>query len=130
MVEKRCITAAGAPPAIGPYSHAVAAGNLLFLSGQIPLAPDGSGAVLGSIEEQSRLALSNMQTVLEEAGSSLDLVVKAMVFLTDMADFAAFNAIYEEFLGDSRPARSCVAVSQLPAGVRVEVEVIALLKDA
>lgn len=130
MLEKRCITAAGAPPAIGPYSHAVAAGNLLFLSGQIPLAPDGSGAVLGTVEEQSRLALSNMQTVLEEAGSSLDLVVKAMVFLTDMDDFAAFNAIYEEFLGDSRPARSCVAVSQLPAGVRVEVEVIALLKDA
>ncbi len=73
--------------------------------------------------------MSNLRTVLEEAGSSLDLVVKAMVFLTDMDDFAAFKAIYEEFLGDSRPARSCVAVSQLPAGVRVEVEVIALLKD-
>jgi len=128
MTEKRCITVAGAPPAIGPYSHAVAVGELVFFSGQIPLNPDGSGLIKGNFEDQARQALTNLKTVLEGAGSSIDLVVKAMIFLTDLDNFAVFNAIYEEYFGDSKPARSCIEVARLPAGAEVEVEVIALLK--
>lgn len=128
-MEKRCITAPNAPPALGPYSHAVAAGNLLFLSGQIPLAPDGSGVFKGSIEDETRLVLNNVKAVLEDAGSSLDRVVKVMAFLDDMNHFDAFNDVYKEFFAEDCPARSCVQVGRLPAGVKVEVEAIALLGD-
>lgn len=128
-MEKRCITAPNAPPAVGPYSHAVAAGNLLFLSGQVPLAPDGSGVRRGTIEEEARLVLNNVKAVLEDAGSSLDRVVKVMAFLSDMNDFAAFNEVYKEFFAEDCPARSCVEVGRLPASVKVEVEAIALLGD-
>ena len=129
-MEKRCITAAHAPPAMGPYSHAVAAGNLLFLSGQVPLAPDGSGMVRGTIEEETRQVLSNVKAVLEDAGSSLDRVVKVMAFLSDMNDFDAFNSVYKEYFETDCPARSCVQVGRLPAGVKVEVEAIALLPES
>ena len=129
-MEKRCITAPNAPPAMGPYSHAVAAGNLLFVSGQVCLAPDGSGLQRGTVEEEARLVLNNVKAVLEDSGSSLDRVVKITAFLSDMDDFNAFNEVYKEFFAKDCPARSCVQVGRLPADVQVEVEAIALLPEA
>jgi 2-iminobutanoate/2-iminopropanoate deaminase len=107
----------------------VAAGNFLFVSGQCPFAPNGSGPVRGSVEEEARLALSNLRGILENAGSSLDRVVKTTVFLKDMNDFAAFNAVYAEFFPQNPPARTCIQAGALPLGVQVEVEAIALLAD-
>ena len=90
-MEKRCVFAPNGPPAAGPYSHAVAAGNLLFVSGQVALAPDGGGPQKGTFEEEARLALSNLRTILEDAGSGLGQVVKVNVYLADIDHFAAFN---------------------------------------
>ena len=126
-MEKRCITAPNAPPAMGPYSHAVAAGNLLFISGQGPLQPDGSGALRGTFEEETRLTLSKVQAVLDDSGSSLKDVVKVMIFLADMDNFKAFNRIYKEFFSEDCPARSCVQVARLPVDFQVEIEAIALI---
>jgi len=126
-MEKRCFTSENAPAAVGPYSHAVAADKMLFVSGQIPINPDGSGVVPGGIEEQSRRALDNLKLVLEDCGASLDSVVKTTVFLTDMGNFAAFNGVYGAYFTGECPARACVAVAGLPLGVLVEVEAIALL---
>ncbi|MFM1920984.1 MAG: hypothetical protein RLZZ303_2618 [Candidatus Hydrogenedentota bacterium] len=128
-MQKKCINSPSAPPAVGPYSHSVAAGNFLFVSGQCPFAPNGSGPVRGSVEEEARLALSNLRGILENAGSSLDRVVKTTVFLKDMNDFAAFNAVYAEFFPQNPPARTCIQAGALPLGVQVEVEAIALLAD-
>ena len=126
-MKKRCITAPGAPPAMGPYSHAVAAGNLLFVSGQGPLDPAGSGVIKGTFEEEARLTLSNVRAVLEDSGSSLQDVVKITIFITDMDNFKAFNKIYKEFFSEDCPARSCVQVAGLPADFQVEIEAIALI---
>jgi 2-iminobutanoate/2-iminopropanoate deaminase len=123
-MSKRCITAPGAPPAIGPYSHAVEAGGFLFLSGQIPLKPDGSGLLKGSIEEETRQVFANIQAVLKASGTSLAHVVKAMVFLDDLGNFAAFNKVYREYFPENPPARSTVQVAGLPAGAKVEIEVV------
>lgn len=128
-MEKRCIEAPNAPKAVGPYSPAVAAGGFLFVSGQGPIHPDGSGILKGAFEEETRLTLSNVKAVLEDAGSSLDQVVKVTVFLEDMDKFAEFNKIYAEFFQKECPARSCIQAGRLPAGFQVEVEVIALLSN-
>lgn len=128
-MAKKCLQAAGAPPAVGPYSHAVAAGGFLFLSGQGALAPDGKGIVHGTIEEETRLTFSNIQAVLDEAGATLKDVVKVLVFLDDMDNFRAFNKVYKEYFSEDPPARSCVEVSRLPGGMQVEIEVVALLPE-
>ncbi len=113
-----------APAAIGPYSQAIATGNLVFTSGQIPLDP-ATGAVIGAdIRTQAEQVMRNLAAVLTAAGTSLDRAVKTTCFLANMADFAAFNEVYAAHI-QSAPARSCVAVKTLPRGVLVEVEVIA-----
>jgi len=121
-IEK--ITTTDAPAAIGPYSQAVRAGNMLYTSGQIPLDP-ATGAMCGDdITAQAERVMQNLAAVLAAGGSSFDRVVKTTCFLADMADFAAFNAVYSRYI-TSAPARSCVAVAALPKGALVEVEVIA-----
>lgn len=113
-----------APAAIGPYSQAVIVGNLVFCSGQIPLDPK-TGVLAGSgIAEQTHRVCQNLKAVLEAAGASLESVVKTVCFLHDMADFAAFNQVYARYFTE-KPARSCVAVKDLPKGALVEVEVVA-----
>ena len=113
-----------APAAIGPYSQAIVAGNLVFTSGQIPLNPE-TGLLEGSnITEQTHRVCQNLQAVLEAAGASLQSAVKTVCFLRDMADFAAFNEVYAQYFTE-KPARSCVAVKDLPKGALVEVEVVA-----
>jgi len=123
-LEPQLINAAGAPAAIGPYSHAVKLGNLLFTSGQIPLGADGQ-VVEGGIEAQTHQVFRNLQAVLEAAGASLSDVVKATVFMKDMNQFAAVNSIYASYFGDHKPARSAVEVARLPKDVLVEIELIA-----
>jgi len=126
-MEKRCIFAPNGPPAQGPYSHAVAVGNLLFVSGQGPVAADGSGLRKGTLEEEARLALSNLKAILEDSGSALEQVVKVNVYLSDMDNFGAFNEIYKEFFASDCPARTCIQAGRLPFDIQVEVEAIALL---
>ncbi len=117
-----------APAAIGPYSQAVVAGNFLFTSGQIPLNPATGQVVEGDITVQAEQVMQNIKAILEEAGTDFDKVIKTTCFLSDMQHFAAFNAVYEKyFVG--KPARSCVAVRELPRAVLVEVEVIAGLSS-
>lgn len=129
-MKKRCISAPNGPPVAAPYSHAVAAGNLLFVSGQVAIAPDGSGPQCGSFEEEARLALSNLRAILEDAGSGLEHVVKVTVFLADINQFAALNAVYKEFFGSDFPARTCIQAGKLPLDMQIEVEAIALLPNA
>ena len=113
-----------APAAIGPYSQAVVVGNLIFTSGQIPLNPE-TGVIEGeTIAEQTHRVCKNLEAVLEAAGSSLKNAVKTVCFLADIGDFAAFNEVYAQYFTE-KPARSCVAVKDLPKGALVEVEVIA-----
>lgn len=115
-----------APAAIGPYSQGIVAGDFLFASGQIPINPQ-DGTILGStIEEQAEQVMKNVGAILTEAGTDYTRVVKTTCFLADMADFGAFNAVYEKYFTE-KPARSCVAVRQLPKDVLCEVEVIAYL---
>ena len=120
------LSTSAAPAAIGPYSQAVRLGNLLFTSGQIPLTPEGE-LVQGGIEEQTHQVFRNLQAVLAEAGCTLSDVVKTTVFLRDMNDFAAFNAVYASYFGNHKPARSTVEVARLPRDVRVEIELIAVI---
>lgn len=118
-----------APAPIGPYSQAVRSGNELFCSGQIPLDPQ-SGELVGGNDPaaQAEQALRNLGSVLEAAGMSFANVVKTTIFLVDMNDFAAVNEVYARFVGDTKPARSTVAVAALPKGARVEIDAIAVLK--
>ena len=114
-----------APAAIGPYSQAVQAGNMLFVSGQIPIDP-ATGAFAGDdIVSQTRQSLTNVKNILEAAGYALTDVVKTTVLLADIADFAAMNAVYAEFFTANCPARACFAVKDLPKGALVEIEAIA-----
>jgi 2-iminobutanoate/2-iminopropanoate deaminase len=115
-----------APGAIGPYSQAIVANGFLYTAGQIALDPASGQVVEGGITEQTTRVMANLQAILEAAGSSFSRVVKTTVFLMDMGDFAAMNEVYARAFGDHKPARSTVAVSGLPRGVRVEIEVIAI----
>lgn len=117
-----------APKAIGPYSQAVRAGNLLYTSGQIPLDPETGELVTGSFEAMSRRVFDNLKAVLESGGASFRHVIKATVFLKSMSDFAVLNGIYAEYFGDHKPARSTVAVSELPKGALLEIELVAIVE--
>lgn len=116
-----------APRAIGPYSQAIAAGGLVFLSGQIPLVPSTGELLGGDIRKQTHQVLRNLAAVLEASGASLSTVVKTTVFLADMGEFAAMNEVYAEHFGDHRPARSTVQAGALPRNVSVEIDAIALV---
>ena len=123
---KEIIQTPDAPAAIGPYSQAVTFGNLVITSGQIPLTPAGE-LVAGSVTEQTEQVIANLRAVLAAAGTDLDRVVKTTVFLADMNEFAAMNAVYESHFRAPYPARSTVQVARLPRDVRVEIEVMAEL---
>jgi len=123
-MKREIISTDKAPAAVGPYSQAVRVGDLVFTAGQVALDPATGKLVEGGIEEQTRQVLQNLAAVLEAAGSSLDKVVKTTVFLKDMGDFAAMNAVYAEFFPTDPPARSTVEVSDLALGALVEIEAI------
>lgn len=123
-MEKKQVHTDKAPAAIGPYSQAIDLGSLVFTSGQIPVAPDGS--VSDDVAEQTRQCLGNLSAVLEAAGSSMEHVIKTTVFITDMDQFGTINQVYAEFFAQPYPARSCVQVAKLPKGVSVEIEAVAL----
>jgi len=124
---KKIITAQDAPGAIGPYSQAIQAGNLVYTSGQIPLDPKTGKLVAGGIEAETRQVFANLKAVLNAAGVDFPNVIKTMVFLTDLANFATVNAIYAEHFPENPPARACIQAAALPAGAQVEIEVIALV---
>ncbi|HYM29204.1 MAG TPA: RidA family protein [Steroidobacteraceae bacterium] len=125
-MQRTAVSTPTAPAAIGPYSQAIATGELVFASGQVALDPATGTLVAGDVREQTRRALDNLSAVLAAAGSTPALVVKTTVFLTSMADFAAMNEVYATYFPDTPPARSTVAVAELPRGARVEIEAIAL----
>jgi 2-iminobutanoate/2-iminopropanoate deaminase len=116
-----------APKAIGPYEQAIKVGDFVYTSGQIPLDPQTGNLVAGGIAEQTRQVLENLKAVLEAGGSSLDKVIKATVFLKSMTDFAALNEVYGEYLGKTKPARSTVAVADLPRGALVEIDLVSIV---
>ncbi|RIW29869.1 RidA family protein [Bacillus salacetis] len=123
----RSISTSKAPAAIGPYSQGIVVNNLFYSSGQIPLTAEGS-MVSGSVQDQTHQVFQNLKAVLDEAGASLETVVKATVFIKDMGDFGAINEVYGEYFDTHKPARSCVEVARLPKDALVEIEVIALVK--
>ena len=125
--KREVVTCSDTPKAIGPYSVAIATENLVFVSGQLGIDPISGSIVEGGIQGQTRTALTNLKSVLESAGSSLEQVVKTTVFLTDMAQFAEMNGVYAEFFTSDYPARSAIQVAALPKGGIVEVEAIAVL---
>jgi len=123
----KVVSTTKAPAAIGPYSQGIVVNNLFYSSGQIPLTPEGT-LVEGDIKEQTHQVFKNIQAVLEEAGASLNTVVKVTAFLKNMDDFADFNEVYGNYFHEHKPARSCVEVARLPKDVLVEIEVVALVK--
>ncbi len=127
--SRQVISTSNAPKAIGPYSQAIRAGDFIFAAGQTGLDPSTMELVAGGVEAQARQVLTNLKHVLEAAGSGLNHVVKTTVFLTDMTNFAAMNAVYMEFFPENPPARSTVAVAGLPKSGLVEIEAIALIAD-
>ncbi|MFO0566437.1 MAG: RidA family protein [Polyangiaceae bacterium] len=129
-MSRRTISSSAAPAAIGPYSQAVASGDLLFLSGQIPLDPKTGELVRGDIEIETRRVLDNLAAVLREAGASFDDLVKTTIYLTDLGDFSVVNRIYAERFGIEPPARATVQVAALPRGARVEIDGIARLPQS
>lgn len=124
MVE--IISTDKAPKAIGPYSQAIAANGFVFASGQIPIDPATGQVVEGPIADQTKRVLSNLQAILEQAGSSLDAVVKTTVYLKDMADFEEMNKVYATFFTETKPARVTIAVARLPKDVAIEIDAIAV----
>lgn len=114
-----------APAALGPYSQAIEANGMLFVSGQIPFVPETMTLVSDDVKDQTRQSLENVKAIVEAAGYSMKDVVKAGVFIKDMNDFAAINEVYAQYLGDVKPARACVEVARLPKDVKVEIEVVA-----
>jgi len=123
----RIVSTEKAPAAIGPYSQGIVVNNIFYSSGQIPLTPEGD-IVSGGVVEQTHQVVQNLKAVLEEAGASLETVVKATVFIKNMNDFATINEVYGEYFSQHKPARSCVEVARLPKDVLLEIEVIALVK--
>ncbi len=129
QIVKTIIKSAKAPAAIGPYSQAVKVGNTLYMSGCLGMDPATGGLVSGGIAAEARQALTNIGSILEEAGYKYEHVVKASVFLADINDFSALNAVYGEFFKSNCPARSTYQVAALPKGGRVEIECVAVLAD-
>jgi 2-iminobutanoate/2-iminopropanoate deaminase len=127
---KKIISTPKAPAAIGPYSQAVAVGDMIYTSGMIPIIPETGELETGDIKAQARQAIGNLVALLQEAGSSADDVIKTTVFIKDMNDFAAVNEVYSEFFKENCPARSCVEVARLPKDVKIEIEAIAKLSLA
>ena len=128
-MKKQVIFTDNAPKAIGPYSQGIKAGPFLFCSGQVAIDPKTNEVLKGSVEDQTKLVMKNIEGLLKSQNLSFENVVKTTIFLTDMNDFAKVNAIYEKSFLQDPPARSTVAVSGLPKGVNVEIEVIALLPN-
>lgn len=128
-MKRQVVVAPGAPKAIGPYSHAVKACQLVFASGQLGFDPQTMTLVEGGVEAETRQALKNVQAILEAAGTDLAHVVKTTVFLRDINDFAKMNAVYGEFFTENPPARSAVQVAALPRNGAVEIEVVAVLPE-
>jgi len=129
-VKKDVIETKSAPAAIGPYSQAVRAGGLLFVSGQLPIDPPTGKFAGEGVVEQAEQCLKNVKGILEAAGCSLEGVLKTTVFLKDMRDFEEMNKVYSRFFSGEYPARCCVEVSRLPRDARIEIEVVALCADA
>ena len=127
-MAKRCFLTQNGPRAIGPYSTAVISGGVCYLSGMIPVDPSTGELAAGDTEGQARQVFENMKTVLEEMHLSMADIVKTTVFLIDLSDFTAVNGIYADYFGPDYPARSCIQVSALPKGARIEVEAIAALE--
>jgi 2-iminobutanoate/2-iminopropanoate deaminase len=127
-MSRQIIHTENAPAAVGPYSQAVKIGNLVYTAGQIGINP-ATGEMQEGLEAQARQVMANLQAVLEAAGAGFDTVVKTTIFITDMADFGVINGIYGAFFPQQPPARSTVAVAQLPLGALVEIEAIALCTD-
>ena len=125
----KVISTQNAPAAIGPYSQALDLGGMVFVSGQIPVDP-ATGAMPEDVQDQARQSLANLKAILAEAGLTMADVVKTVVFLADLDDFAAVNEVYAQAFAQPFPARSCVEVSRLPAGARVEVELICEKSEA
>jgi 2-iminobutanoate/2-iminopropanoate deaminase len=125
-MDRSVVSTAAAPAAIGPYNQAIRAGGFVFTAGQVPLIPGTKDLAEGDVSDQTRQALENVKAILEAAGTDLTKVVKTTVFLTDMANFAAMNEVYGRFFTGEPPARSTVAVRQLPLDALVEIDVVAL----
>jgi 2-iminobutanoate/2-iminopropanoate deaminase len=125
-MQKQIVTTQSAPKAIGPYEQAIKVGDFIYVSGQIPLDPATGNLVEGNITAQTRRVMENLNAVLSAAGSSFERVVKTTVFLKNISDFAAMNEVYGEYLNSAKPARSTVAVADLPRGALVEIDLIAI----
>ncbi len=128
-MEKQIIFTDKAPAAVGPYSQAVRAGNLIFTAGQIPLSPITGKIVVGSVQDETEQVLQNLQAVLEAAGTNFQNVVKSTVLLADMSYFAAMNEVYAKYVGSNPPARTTYQVGALPLGAKVEIEMIAIVNE-
>jgi 2-iminobutanoate/2-iminopropanoate deaminase len=130
MSEKSVVRTEAAPAPFkgAPYSQAIRAGDLVFVSGQLAFGPGGEGFLGGTIEEQTEQVFVNLRAILEEAGSGLDQLVKTTVFLTDLGDFEAMNSVYAKHVGDRPPARATIQVAALPAGGKIEIEAVALVE--
>ena len=126
-MTREAVQTENAPRAIGPYQQAIKANGFIYTAGQIPIDPKTANLVEGDISAQTRQVLENLKAVLEAGGSALDRVVKATVFLKNMADFAAMNEVYAQYLGRAKPARATVAVAELPRGALIEIDLVALV---
>ena len=127
--QRRAVSTDAAPAAIGPYSQGIVCGDLLFVSGQLPIDPASGDLVAGSIEEKTRRVIENIRAIAAAAGASLDDVVKTTVFLKDMSDFGAVNTVYEETFPTTPPARAAIQVAALPKDADIEIEAIVHLPD-
>ena len=127
-MSKEIINTVKAPAAIGPYSQAIKVGNFVFTSGQIPLNPATGELITSDIKSETRQCLENVKAILEEAGTNLNNVIKATVFIKDMNQFSQINEVYGEYFAQDKPARSCVEVARLPKDVNIEIEVVALVE--
>jgi 2-iminobutanoate/2-iminopropanoate deaminase len=126
-MNRESVETDNAPKAIGPYGQAIKANGFIYTAGQIPIDPKTGNFVEGGIAAQTRQVLENLKAVMEAGGSTLDRVVKATVFLKNMADFAAMNEVYTQYLGSAKPARSTVAVAELPRAALVEIDLVAVV---
>ncbi|NBI05988.1 RidA family protein [Senegalia massiliensis] len=127
MVERTVVSTKKAPGAIGPYSQAIKVGEFVFTSGQLPMDPE-SGELINDIKKATARSLDSVKAILEEAGSSMENIIKTTIFVKDLDDFAAVNEVYGTYFGDEPPARSCVQVAKIPKDAKVEIEAIAKLK--